>query len=161
MQDFLNVVEARWKFFENVWEPVHHPYLQPLIDGDKNPQGYKLDLENESSSANWILGNPDAFCNTHDAKVLSQVLNDYDQETNDFYRWEVQYTQEYISVLIKNRIGIDVGLVQEFVPIARGASGRLIRLKIVGSKKTIIIGKELEIRKGTERVAFVQLGHRV
>jgi stage II sporulation protein D len=67
--------------------------------------------------------------------VLSQVLNDYDQETNDFYRWEVQYTQEYISVLIKNRIGIDVGLVQEFVPIARGASGRLIRLKIVGSKK--------------------------
>lgn len=144
---FSKCCGGKMEVFENVWEPVHHPYLQPLIDSDKNPQGYKLDLENESSSANWILGNPDAFCNTHDAKVLSQVLNDYDQETNDFYRWEVQYTQEYISVLIKNRIGIDVGLVQEFVPIARGASGRLIRLKIVGSKKTIIIGKELEIRK--------------
>ncbi len=133
--------------FENVWEPVRHPYLQSLTDHDKEPLGFDLNLRNEPNAESWILGNPDAFCNTHDKKVLSQVLNDYDQETNDFFRWEVSYTQKEISALILKRIGIDFGLVQEFIPIERGASGRLIRLKIVGTKKTMIIGKELEIRK--------------
>jgi len=133
--------------FENVWEPVNHPYLQPLVDNDKDPSGYQLDLTNEASSKAWILGDPEAFCNTNDKKVLSQVLNDYDQETNDFFRWEVRYSQEEVSRLIPKRIGIDVGLVQEFIPVERGASGRLIKLKIVGSKKTMTIGKELEIRK--------------
>lgn len=133
--------------FENVWERVNHPYLQPVADNDKTPMDYKLDLENESSSEAWILGNPEAFCNTHDKKVLSQVLNDYDQETNDFFRWEVRYSQKEVSQLIPKRIGIDLGLVQEFIPVKRGASGRLIKLKIVGTKQTMTIGKELEIRK--------------
>jgi stage II sporulation protein D len=133
--------------FENVWEPVHHPYLQKVIDGDKNPEGFELNLENEQASQKWILGQPDAFCNTHDKKVLTQVLNDYDQETNDFFRWEVQYSQKDVSDLIHKRTGIDFGLVQEFIPVQRGTSGRLIKLKIVGSKKTMTIGKELEIRK--------------
>jgi len=79
--------------------------------------------------------------------VLSQVLNDYDQETNDFFRWEVQYSQKEVSALILKRIGIDFGIVQEFIPIERGTSGRLIKLKIIGTKKTMTIGKELEIRK--------------
>jgi SpoIID/LytB domain protein len=144
---FSKCCGGKMEIFENAWEPVNHPYLQPLIDNDRDPEGFKLDLETESSSANWILGNPEAFCNTHDTKVLSQVLNDYDQETNDFYRWEVRYTQKEVSALIKKRIGIDVGLIEEFIPIERGASSRLIKLKIVGSKKTMTIGKELEIRK--------------
>jgi len=133
--------------FENVWEPVNHPYLQKVIDAAAVPKGFDLELENEKAAANWILGQPDAYCNTSDKEVLSQVLNDYDQETNDFFRWKIKYTQKEISNLILTRIGIDFGLVQEFIPMERGVSGRLIRLKIVGSKKTMIIGKELEIRK--------------
>jgi len=133
--------------FENVWEPKNHPYLQKLVDNNKEPIGYDLDLKQEQAAQSWILGNPDAFCNTHDKKVLSQVLNDYDQETNDFFRWEVSYSQKEVSELIHKRIGIDFGLVQEFIPLERGESGRLIKLKIIGTKRTMIIGKELEIRK--------------
>ena len=133
--------------FENVWEPTNHPYLQKLVDGEKEPIDFDLKLENEYASESWILGSPVAFCNTHDKKVLSQVLNDYDQETNDFFRWEVSYSQKEISALILKRIGIDFGLVQDFIPVERGVSSRLIKLKIVGSKKTMTIGKELEIRK--------------
>jgi SpoIID/LytB domain protein len=144
---FSKCCGGKMEIFENVWEPVNHPYLEALVDYDKNPAGYKLNLDDESSAKAWILGDPDAFCNTHDKHVLSQVLNDYDQETNDFYRWEVCYTQKEISELISKRIGIDVGLVLDFIPIQRGTSGRLIKLKIVGTKKTMIIGKELEIRK--------------
>ncbi len=133
--------------FENVWEPIAHPYLQKLVDNHQNPMDFDLNLENETAAEKWILGAPEAYCNTNDKKVLSQVLNDYDQETNDFYRWEVVYAQKEISDLICKRTGIDFGLVQEFIPVERGASGRLIKLKIVGDKKTMMIGKELEIRK--------------
>jgi len=133
--------------FENVWEPVNHPYLQKVVDNDQNPKGYPLDLQNEPAAERWILGKPDAFCNTTDKEVLSQVLNDYDQETNDFYRWSVSYEQHELSELIKKRTGIDFGTIQELIPVERGGSSRLIKLKIVGDKKTMIIGKELEIRK--------------
>ena len=133
--------------FESAWEPVNHPYLRKLVDGENDPPGFDLSLETEHAAKQWILGQPDAFCNTHDKKVLSQVLNDYDRETNDFFRWKIQYSQKKISDLIRKKLGIDVGLVREFIPIERGTSGRLIKLKIVGTKKTMIIGKELEIRK--------------
>ncbi|OQY04466.1 MAG: amidase [Bacteroidetes bacterium 4572_117] len=133
--------------FENVWEPVNHPYLQKLVDNDKEPKGFDLDLGNEAASEKWILSEPDAFCNTDDKKVLNQVLNDYDQETNDFYRWKVEYSQEELSELIKKRTGIDFGIISDLIPVERGASSRLIKLKIVGDKKIYTIGKELEIRK--------------
>lgn len=137
--------------FENTWEPINHPYLQKLVDGEYEPHGFDLNLENEDAAEKWILGQPDAFCNTHDKNVLSQVLNDYDQETNDFFRWEVHYSQKEVSELILKRIGIDFGLVQDFIPIERGTSGRLIKLKIIGTKKTMTIGKELEIRKALSK----------
>ncbi len=133
--------------FENVWEPVAHPYLQKVIDNSNEPANFQLDLENENNAKAWILGKPDAFCNTSDKKVLSQVLNDYDQETNDFYRWKIEYDQTVLSELVKKRTGIDFGTITDLIPIKRGVSGRLIMLKIVGEKKTFIIGKELEIRK--------------
>ena len=82
-----------------------------------------------------------------DARVLSQVLNGYDRETNDFYRWTVTYTAEELSLLIKKKSGIDFGRIEELVPMQRGASGRIIRLKIVGSEKSLVVGKELEIRR--------------
>ena len=139
------------ELFENVWEPVNHPYLQRVIDNTVHPEGYNPDIESEPNAKKWILGNPDAFCNTSDRKVLSQVLNDYDQETNDFFRWKVRYSQNELSILVKSRTGIDFGKITDLIPIERGTSGRIIRLKIVGTEKTLIIGKELEIRKALSK----------
>lgn len=139
------------ELFENVWEPVHHPYLVKVIDNPAAPAGYKMDLSIEENAARWILAKPEAFCNTDDKAVLSQMLNNYDQETPDFYRWETTLTQAEIKDLLFKKVGIDVGDVLDLLPIERGVSGRIIRLKIVGSKKSITIGKELEIRKALSK----------
>lgn len=135
------------EIFENTWEPENHPYLQGLIDNPRPPQRFNTDLSDEKNAREWILGFPDAFCNTSDKKVLSQVLNDYDQETNDFFRWKVVYTQEELGSLVRERSGIDFGIIAGFTPLERGPSGRISRLRIEGSKTSLIIGKELEIRK--------------
>lgn len=135
------------ELFENVWEPVHHPYLTKVIDGPAAPKGYAMDLKIEPNAEKWIRNSPDAYCNTMDKKILSQVLNDYDQETPDFYRWTVTHTQKEIQQLLKKKVGIEVGNVLDLIPLERGESSRLIKLKIVGTKATKIIGKELEIRK--------------
>ncbi len=137
--------------FEKVWEPVVHPYLQTLYDGREGGCDPSVDLILEPAADKWIRFSPDAFCNTTDHKVLSQVLNDYDQETVDFYRWKVTYTQEEISQLIAKKTGQDFGSIIELNPIERGHSGRIIRLEIVGTKKRKIIGKELEIRKALSK----------
>lgn len=131
--------------FDNCWEPVKHPYLQPLRDsvGEHDFP----DLTIESNAREWILGRPAAFCNTADRIILSQVLNNYDQETTDFYRWEVTYTADELSQLVKERSGIDYGRIIALEPVARGTSGRLWKLRIAGTKRTRIIGKELEIRR--------------
>lgn len=131
--------------FENCWEPVHYPYLVARRDSE-HPLDFP-DLTVEENAKEWILSSPQAFCNTTDAEILSQVLNNYDQETADFYRWKVEYSQEELSVLIKNRSGIDYGEILDLVPVERGKSGRLVRMKIVGTKKQLTIGKELEIRR--------------
>lgn len=139
------------ELFENVWEPVHHPYLVKVVDNPSVPQGFEMDLSKEENARKWILSDPDAFCNTHDKEILSQMLNNYDQETPDFYRWENSLTQSEIKELLLNKVGIDVGDVLDLIPVERGVSGRLIRLKIVGSKNSITIGKELEIRKALSK----------
>ncbi len=132
--------------FENVWEPTPHPYLVGKADS-KNIAFEKPDLTIEEEAEEWIKTSPAAFCNTKDARVLKQVLNDYDQETSDFYRWKVTYTQEEIAALILKRSGIDYGDILEITPLERGTSGRIIRLKIVGTERVMTIGKELEIRR--------------
>lgn len=139
------------ELFENVWEPVSHPYIQKLTDGRQPPEGFNTDLTNEENAVRWIMGNPDAFCNTADGNILSQVLNNYDQETNDFFRWKVVYSQGELSALVRERTGIDFGLITALEPLTRGTSGRIIRLKITGENKTMIIGKELEIRKALSK----------
>ena len=106
--------------FESCWENIRHPYL---------------------------VAKPDPYCNTKDKRILSQVLNNYDQETVDFYRWTVSYTTDELSELIRKKSGIDFGRILDLVPMERGASERIITLKIVGEKRTVIVGKELEIRK--------------
>lgn len=133
--------------FENVWEPTHHPYLTKVVDYKFEPDEYDTDLTEEETAQKWIGGNPPAFCNTKDENVLSQVLLDYDQTTRDFYRWKVELSQDEISGLIKKKSGMDFGQVKDLVPVERGYSGRLTKLKIIGTKKTLAVGKELEIRK--------------
>ncbi len=131
--------------FENCWEPKNLHYLGARADAaDEN--NYP-NLTDNNTAESFILSRPDAFCNTSDAEILSQVLNNYDQETTDFYRWKVEYTQEEISEIAHRRSGIDFGKIVDMIPLERGSSGRIIRLKIVGTNKTMIIGKELEIRK--------------
>lgn len=131
--------------FESCWEPVHYNYLIGRRDYT-NPENFP-DLRQEEEAVWWIKNQPDAFCNTADKEILGQVLNNYDQETTDFYRWEVVYTPAELSAIIKEKSGIDFGEVQALIPEQRGVSGRLIRLKIVGSKRTMSVGKELEIRR--------------
>jgi len=133
--------------FENVWEPEMHPYLQSIVDNPKPAEGFDTDLTNEEAAQKWIRNAPEAFCNTHDKEVLSQVLNDYDQETTDFYRWKLTYQQADLAELIARKSGRDFGAILDLIPIERGLSGRLKKLKIVGTKLTLTIGKELEIRK--------------
>lgn len=135
------------ELFENAWEPVNHPYLQKIADSRHQPTGYNTDFSSETNAVAWISGNPEAFCNTNDRKILSQVLNNYDQETNDFFRWKVEYDAKELSMLVRKKTGIDFGLITDLEPVTRGTSGRIIRLRIRGDLKTMVIGKELEIRK--------------
>ncbi len=132
--------------FENVWEPIVHPYLQGKLDLISETT-LTPDLTDEMEAETWIQSSPRAFCNTNNKDVLKQVLNDYDQETADFFRWKVEYTQQELSELIKERSGIDYGDIIDLIPVERGTSGRLIKLVIVGTKQQRVIGKELEIRR--------------
>ena len=131
--------------FQNCWENVRHPYL--IGQRDSQTENKLPDLTVEAEADKWIRTSPVAFCNTQDKKILSQVLNNYDQETADFYRWKVSYSQEELSELIHKRSGIDFGKIIDLIPVERGTSGRLVRLKIVGTLRTLTIGKELEIRR--------------
>lgn len=131
--------------FQYCWEDTRYPYLAKQRDSKTHTA--LPDLTQEAEADHWIRTSPEAFCNTTDKKILSQVLNNYDQETTDFYRWKVEYTQEELSALILKRSGIDYGQIIDLIPIARGTSGRLWKLKIVGTKRTLTIGKELEIRR--------------
>ena len=131
--------------FDTCWEDKDYPYLQPVIDDSENKD--IPDLSIEENAEKWIRTTPAAFCNTHDQKVLKQILNNYDQETTDFYRWKVKYSQKEISELIHRKTGIEFGDIKDLIPMQRGKSGRISRLKIVGTLRTVTIGKELEIRR--------------
>lgn len=131
--------------FENVWEPIIHPYLQGKPD---NYSEFPIpDLCREEEAEDWIRNSPDAFCNTQNKQVLKQVLNDYDQETTDFFRWKVTYNQEELTTLIKKHTDINFGQIIDLQPLERGTSGRINRLKIIGTERVMVIGKELEIRR--------------
>lgn len=126
---FSKCCGGRMELFSTCWEDKDYPYLQPLPD-----------------TADCVEGG-DVFCDTKDEKILSQVLNDYDLETRDFYRWRTEYSRAEVSDIVRRRSGMDFGTIRDLVPVERGPSGRLKRLKVVGDKKTMIIGKELIIRR--------------
>ena len=137
--------------FETCWEDTHFDYLVKVEDNDAQIEEtistkQSLDLTTEESARQWIMSSPEAFCNTNDKKILSQVLNDYDQETIDFYRWKVVYSQSELTALVA-RHASQLGKIIDLIPLKRGVSGRIYELKIVGENGSIIIGKELEIRK--------------
>ena len=159
--------------FETCWEDTHFDYLVKVEDNDANrslslsnlcasreqsqvclnfaeaqPKILKgpMNLTTEEGAREWIMSSPEAFCNTNDKKILSQVLNDYDQETIDFYRWKVVYSQEELTALVA-RHASQLGKIIDLIPLKRGVSGRIYELKIVGENESMIIGKELEIRK--------------
>ena len=136
--------------FQYCWENIKKPYLQALPDTlpDTTPLP---DLTDEAVARQWILSSPDAFCNTTDQKVLSQVLNDFDQETTDFYRWSQTYSQAEVKQLLEEKLEVQFGDIIDLIPLERGKSGRIYRLKIVGKERTLIIGKELEIRRALSK----------
>ena len=114
--------------FSTCWSDEDLPYLQALADAPEHGEGK-------------------CFCDTQDKEILGQVLNNYDQETVDFYRWTVEYKKDELSELIVRRSGINIGTIQALEPLERGESGRICKLRIVGSEKTLTVGKELEIRR--------------
>lgn len=131
--------------FQYCWEDKPQPYLIALKD-IKEDNTTIPDLTKEKEAEKWIRTAPESFCNTSDKRILSQVLNDFDQETSDFYRWHIEYSQKELSALILKKLKLDLGEIIDLVPLARGKSGRIWKLKIVGSKRSFTIGKELEIR---------------
>ena len=155
--------------FKYCWEDKEVPYLKYARDyesvlpgGKRAPDGLLVaaggesalahpDLRDEQAARRWIASNPRAFCNTRSRRLLGQVLKDYDSETKDFYRWKVEYGAEELRQIILERTGDDYGQILDLIPLERGVSGRICRLKIVGTLKTKIIGKELEIRKTLSR----------
>ena len=136
--------------FQYCWENIRKPYLQALPD--TMPDTTSLpNLTNEAVARQWILSSPNAFCNTTDQKVLFQVLNDFDQETTDFYRWIQIYSQAEVKQLLEEKLAMQFGDIIDLIPMERGKSGRIYRLKIIGTQRTLIIGKELEIRRALSK----------
>lgn len=125
--------------YDTAWDDQEIPYLVSLPDGLTEP--VPADLEA------FIRANPAAFCNTADAVLLARILPGFDQETRDFFRWTVSYTQNDLGELIRSRLGVDLGPVTALDPLARGPSGRIYRLRITGERGTVVVGKELEIRR--------------
>lgn len=133
--------------FQYCWEDTPKNYLTAVRDIALGIESTLPNLTNEEEAEKWIRFNPHAFCNTQDKRILSQVLNDYDQETVDFYRWKVTLTQEKLQQLIADRLKMDLGSILDMKSVERGTSGRISKLQIIGSEKTFTIGKELEIRR--------------
>lgn len=140
--------------FQYCWEDTPKNYLSSVRDiiqgvksvGSAAPAPLPS-LQDEAAAEAWIRSNPPAFCNTTDKKILSQVLNDYDQETADFYRWKVTLTQEKLKQLLDEKLKMNFGDIIDLQAEERGKSGRISKLRIVGTEKTFVIGKELEIRR--------------
>lgn len=133
--------------FQYCWEDTPKSYLTAVRDIALGIESTLPNLTNEEEAEKWIRFNPPAFCNTQDKRILSQVLNDYDQETVDFYRWKVTLTQEKLQQLIADRLKMDLGSILDMKSVERGTSGRISKLQIIGTEKTFTIGKELEIRR--------------
>ncbi len=133
--------------FRTAWSDEHISYLRGISDAPV----HHCPIRVEDDAARWILSDPIAYCNTHDERLLEKILPQFDRETKDFFRWTVRYGREELEQILTEKSGFDFGTLKDIIPIKRGPSGRIFRLKIVGSKKSIIVGKELEIRRWLSR----------
>ena len=133
--------------FQYCWEDTPKTYLTAVRDIALGVEHTLPNLTNEEETEKWIRFNPPAFCNTQDKKILSEVLNDYDQETVNFYRWKETLSQEKLQQLIADKLKMDLGAILDMKAVERGKSGRISKLQIIGTEKTFTIGKELEIRR--------------
>lgn len=133
--------------FQYCWEDTPKTCLTAVRDIALGVEHTLPNLTNEEEAEKWIRFNPPAFCNTQDKKILSEVLNDYDQETVNFYRWKETLSQEKLQQLIADKLKMDLGAILDMKAVERGKSGRISKLQIIGTEKTFTIGKELEIRR--------------
>jgi SpoIID/LytB domain protein len=142
---------GRTEVFSAAWEDRPVPYLTSVCDGPDETAGGSEPLTEEANAERWILSSPAAYCNVDARETLSRILPGFDQETADFYRWTVEYSQSELQEILLARAGLDLGRIRSLDAIERGRSARIIRLKITGEKRTLTIGKELEIRRALSR----------
>ena len=133
--------------FDTAWNNKQVPYLTSTSDASVSYQP----IRTEEETSAWILSDPEAYCNTKDERLLEKILPDFDRETKTFFRWKIEYSRTELEEILREKSGFDLGTLQEIVPLTRGPSGRISRLKIVGSKISIVVGKELEIRRWLSR----------
>ncbi|MEE9912912.1 MAG: SpoIID/LytB domain-containing protein [Deltaproteobacteria bacterium] len=134
---------GRTDVFATAWEDASFPYLSSITDHDRE----YAPINTEEAAAAWLRSSPAAYCNTTDQDILGRILPAFDLETLNFYRWRVSYSREELEETMKAKSGIDFGTLSNLEPLARGPSGRIYRLKIEGTRRTVIVGKELEIRR--------------
>ena len=133
--------------FDTAWDDKRVPYLASISDASVPHRP----IRTEEEASRWILSDPEAYCNTKDEGLLEKILPDFDRETKGFFRWTIEYSREELEEILREKSGFDFGTLQEIVPLRRGPSGRISRLKIVGSKRSMVVGKELEIRRWLSR----------
>jgi SpoIID/LytB domain protein len=133
--------------FDTAWDDKRVPYLESISDAPISHHP----LRTEGEASTWILSAPDAYCNTNDERLLEKILPDLDRETKTFFRWRVEYSRTELEEILREKSGLNFGTLKEIIPITRGPSGRILRLKIIGSKRSMIVGKELEIRRWLSR----------
>jgi stage II sporulation protein D len=133
--------------FDTAWDDKRVPYLESISDASVPHRP----IRTEKEASAWILSAPDAYCNTNDERLLEKILPDLDRETKAFFRWKAEYSRAELEKILWEKSGLDFGTLKEIVPIARGPSGRIFRLKINGSKRSMVVGKELEIRRWLSR----------
>ena len=134
---------GRTEVFASAWEDQSFPYLQSVTD---HTTDYAA-IRSEDDAGKWLKDKPSAYCNTQDKALLGEILPSFDQETIDFYRWQVSYVREELEEILHKKSGIDFGTLQNLIAVERGPSGRINKLKIAGTKRTVLVGKELEIRR--------------
>jgi SpoIID/LytB domain protein len=133
--------------FSTAWDNKRVPYLRSIPDASTPHR--PITTEEEASA--WILFNPEAYCCTKDERLLQKILPDFDRETKGFFRWRVEYSRRELEEILREKSGFDFGMLREILPLHRGPSGRISRLRIVGSKRSVVVGKELEIRRWLSR----------
>jgi SpoIID/LytB domain protein len=138
---------GRTERFESAWEEVPVPYIVSVADG---PASIPV-VSTEEEAERWIRSEPEACCRVRDPDILKTVLPDFDRETPDFFRWKVEYGREELQAILEEKSGLDFGDLLDLVPLERGPSGRIVRLRVEGSRRTVIVGKELEIRRWLSR----------